>query len=396
MQMIICLTVFASALLVGQAVRAAELPEHSGTAAGKPLTGDELLAELSKLVYNESSFSEDDTETAEIVMKLLHRAASSDSAAIVANGVTVGDLIKLDSISDPKECSQDAFKSRVKVLEAIDSVEEGFQKKATFAIVAYVYSRLYKVANYCVQNRDEVITQSYNTEKWLDEMADYLSFQEDIESKTDNGECSDLALFILDGPSPDIDYFSASLQKVPFADHQIRADETLLAHPRQESDELTKDQLIGELAKINRYSDQPMAESVLASLYKAEKKASMELVNGVTVAELIKQNKFDGLTDCSEESLSKRRELFKKIVPKEEDAQWTGIYYQVSQYVSACLFLAVDYCVDNKDEVIRKDINTKDEMKYLAENRAADFDLKVLRRKVCNRYSPDVAFGSNE
>lgn len=151
---------------------------------------------------------------------------------------------------------------------------------------------------------------------------------------------------------------SAVLVGQTMAARRLQEDSTLIAHPKWE-DKISTDQLTQELEKLQwTYMESKVrtAEQVAALLYTSVSKYDTELVAGVTVADLIHQNNFQPIADCSKKAFKKRSDLFERTMRAARGSR-KGLAYAVNVYAMSCFFLAADQCLSSLDQVIRGEVN---------------------------------------
>lgn len=134
--------------------------------------------------------------------------------------------------------------------------------------------------------------------------------------------------------------------------------ETLIDHS-DESETLSKEQLIAKFDEIDLDSvdrDASVSGHVAELLYETADKVQTAVFNGVTVAELIKQNTIR-LTDCNQEGFKQRTELVDSMEPSNEQVAGAKVVFGLNVYALRCLHLAADYCLRNQELVIKQGVS---------------------------------------
>lgn len=137
------------------------------------------------------------------------------------------------------------------------------------------------------------------------------------------------------------------------ADVHIQPDGTLIARQRSISTEQLKMALDELQYRFGKSEINPIYEQVAQLLYSAEDQ-SAEVLNGLTVADLIEANKFQPLEDCTKEALEKRASIYFKTTP--EKFAPLGAAYAVPVYLLKCFRMTTEYCVTHKDQVVEAGI----------------------------------------
>lgn len=130
----------------------------------------------------------------------------------------------------------------------------------------------------------------------------------------------------------------------------VQDDSPLIDHPAP-SNELTKEELLEALGEIHYDGKRQVSKYVADHLYRTEDKTTTEVVEGLTVSDLIAQNHVS-LGDCSQEALKKRADVYFKTAGHD-----VGTRFAVNMYLLKCLQEAADFCVQNKYKIIGDEIN---------------------------------------
>lgn len=152
----------------------------------------------------------------------------------------------------------------------------------------------------------------------------------------------------------------------------------MIAHEQSFSFEKLK----AKLEKIDWHTketdDFPVYEQVAQLLYALDDKdKSGEVLNGLTVANLIEENHFHPLEDCSMDALQRRAKVYFRTFPRGCGPEGTS--YAVSVYLLKTLLTAIDYCTIHLDEVVEAGIETREWLEGLHEKHKKDerFDYGV-------------------
>lgn len=136
----------------------------------------------------------------------------------------------------------------------------------------------------------------------------------------------------------------------------VSGDGTLIVHP-QPTEELTRQELLFKLNGLKHDDTNrkvPVSVQVADLLYRANDKASTKVIVETTVAELIEQNNFQSLAECSQAAFKKRADVWQRT-PRGRNLD--GIPFGVHVYLLKTLHLAVENCLKNLHEVIDRKIN---------------------------------------
>lgn len=165
---------------------------------------------------------------------------------------------------------------------------------------------------------------------------------------------------------------------------QLQLDGSLVAHPKLAQTVSTED-LKANLKAMDMYDGKregtPLSEMVAQLLYTAEDK-SAEVLNGLTVDELIAANTFHSLADCSERALSKQAYIYYKSMPSRHGlaaAPPGAVFY----YALKCTMLAANYCLTHRKEVVEAEVATDKFMDSLQQNYLGSVE---AHKSLCGKY----------
>lgn len=157
------LSLIVMAALVKQTIAVQLQPD--GTLVNHPpqtleLDNADLVARLSGMKYVED---DQGTPIPEQVAGLLYTAKDKST---MLNGVSVEELIDLNSFHLLDDCSQDALEERVA------SYMKAVSKRPTtsgidFAIHMYALKCLHLATGYCLEHKQEVISKGINNSRWM-------------------------------------------------------------------------------------------------------------------------------------------------------------------------------------------------------------------------------------
>lgn len=170
--------------------------------------------------------------------------------------------------------------------------------------------------------------------------------------------------------------------KLNLKEKLIANDGTLMPHVKEE-ELLSKEHLVEQFEQLNyeqpNHENQDIPDPVRVSqiLYKAKDKASMEVVPEIFVEELIAQNSFKDLSECSVLSFKKRADLLDRVVVGHGEIYQTIASGFIHSYLSALLLEAAKKCVDEENfEEVSKKYNSREWLNGLRE--AIDLDANIV------------------
>lgn len=176
---------------------------------------------------------------------------------------------------------------------------------------------------------------------------------------------------------------------------QLQPDGTFIAHP-EPTEAINRKELVLKLNDISTNDNREVlvSEQVTKLLYSVAAKESTQVVAGVFVDELIEQNTFNSLADCSTMALKRRVDMFDQTIPPPRSD--TSLHFAINVYVLRCLHLATEFCLKNRQQIITENIHDAKWMKNLAKNFFWDGQANGVEESynelfVKNTFRPNVA-----
>lgn len=107
------------------------------------------------------------------VADLLYRAKDKIFTEAIQN-VTVAELIGANNFYPLPDCSQKALKRRAHLWRK--TPQETDSEGATFGVEVYLLRCIHLAAQYCLEHRDQVISEKINDKLWLDRLGYAMTF----------------------------------------------------------------------------------------------------------------------------------------------------------------------------------------------------------------------------
>lgn len=141
-----------------------------------------------------------------------------------------------------------------------------------------------------------------------------------------------------------------------------------IKHPAPE-EKLNQDQLVEMLSSphINLDNSGTVAEYFAEQLYLTKDKDTTEVLDGVTVQELIDLNQLN-LNSCGNESMKKRSSVQEKLLHVEAEKSSVPRVFGAQVYYWTLLFKTIAYCHKNMAQVVKENINDGNTIKRMVEN----------------------------